>query len=73
AKIVESHNVTGGPSPNEVERMIKIRKEWNLSANSKLSKRKSELEEAYEKMRLIIKSYLSLSKSEPQALKSSKL
>ncbi|MEM3640313.1 MAG: argininosuccinate lyase [Candidatus Bathyarchaeia archaeon] len=73
AKIVESHNVTGGPSPNEVERMIKIRKEWNLSAESKLSKRKSELEEAYEKIQLIINSYLSSSKSEPQALKSSKL
>jgi argininosuccinate lyase len=73
AKIVESHNVMGGPSPNEVERMIKIRKEWNLSAESKLSKRKSELEEAYEKMQLIINSYLSSFKSEPQALKSSKL
>ncbi|MEM3054847.1 MAG: lyase family protein, partial [Candidatus Bathyarchaeia archaeon] len=71
-KIVESHNVMGGPSPNEVERMLKTRKEWSLLAKSKLSKRKLEVDKAYEEMRAVIKSYLTSSKSEPQALKSPK-
>ncbi|MGB9853257.1 MAG: argininosuccinate lyase [Candidatus Bathyarchaeales archaeon] len=71
-KIVESHDVMGGPSPNKVDRMLKTRKEWSLSAKSRLAKRKLEADKAYEQMQLIIKSYLSSSNSAPQALKSSK-
>jgi argininosuccinate lyase len=71
-KIVESHNVMGGPSSNEVDRMLKTRKEWILLAKSKLSKRKLEVEGAYEQLQSIIKSYLTSANSAPQALKSSK-
>lgn len=70
-KIVESHNVTGGPSPNEVDRMLKTRKEWSLLAKSKLSKRKLEADKAYKQMRSIIKFHLTSSNSIPQTLKSS--
>ncbi|MGB9959291.1 MAG: argininosuccinate lyase [Candidatus Bathyarchaeales archaeon] len=71
-KIVESHNVVGGPSPKEVARMLKIRKEQSLLAKSEVAKRKLELEKAYEQMQSIIKSYLTSSNSAPQALKSPK-
>jgi argininosuccinate lyase len=71
-KIVESHNVMGGPSPNEVNRMLKTRKEWTFLAKSKLSKRRLEVERTYEQLQSIIKSYLTSANSEPQTLKSQK-
>ncbi|MGQ9641786.1 MAG: argininosuccinate lyase [Candidatus Bathycorpusculaceae bacterium] len=69
-KIVESHNIKGGPSPNEVNRMLKTRKEWTLLAKSTLLKRKLEADKAYEQLQLIIKSHLTSSNSAPQTLKS---
>jgi argininosuccinate lyase len=71
-KIVESHNVMGGPSSNEVNRMLKTRKEWTFLAKSKLSKRRLEVERTYEQLQSIIKSYLTSANSEPQTLKSQK-
>ncbi|MCS7114707.1 MAG: argininosuccinate lyase [Nitrososphaerota archaeon] len=63
-KIVESHNVIGGPSPNEVRRMLIVRKEKISLAKSKIANRKLQLRNADEKIRAIINSYLSSSESE---------
>ncbi|MEM3463989.1 MAG: argininosuccinate lyase [Candidatus Bathyarchaeia archaeon] len=64
-KIVESHNVRGGPSPDEVERMLKIRKEWILSSKSNLSNKKLKLKETSEKLQSTIKLHLLTHNGEP--------
>lgn len=56
-KFIESHNLVGGPSPMEVERMLKVRKRWTILSRSKISEMKSKLDEAEDKLKSVIKSY----------------
>ena len=58
-KFVESHNARGGPSPTEVKRMLKVRKQWKALSRSNLSKKKLELNEADDKLRSVTQSYSS--------------
>jgi argininosuccinate lyase len=55
-KLVEAYKVRGGPSPVEVERMLKIRKRWVIHSKSSLSKIKLKLDEAEDKLQSIVKS-----------------
>ena len=56
---VESHNARGGPSPTEVKRMLKVRKQWTALSKSNLSKKKLELNEADDKLQSVVHSYSS--------------
>ncbi len=56
-KFVEAHNVRGGPSPNEVKRMARIRKRWTILSRNRLAEEKSGLEEAEEKLESVINAY----------------
>jgi argininosuccinate lyase len=58
-KFVESHNARGGPSPTEVKRMLKVRKQWKALSRANLSKKKLELNEADDKLRSVTQSYSS--------------
>ncbi|UCE57850.1 MAG: argininosuccinate lyase [Candidatus Bathyarchaeota archaeon] len=58
-KFVESHKARGGPSPTEVNRMLRIRKQWTAVSESKLSKKKLELNEANNKLQSLVQSYSS--------------
>jgi hypothetical protein len=58
-KFVESHNARGGPSPTEVKRMLKVRKQWKALSRSNLSKKKLKLNEADDKLRSVTQSYSS--------------
>jgi len=68
-KIVEWHNVRGGPSPSEVERMLKARIEGVDSLRAETSKMRSKIKNAHKKLRLIIKSYMYSSNEPPKCLK----
>ena len=68
-KLVESHNVRGGPSPIEVERMLRVRKEWNALARSNSSKKRLKLDEAEDRLQSVVESYSSLDKSSIVKLK----
>ncbi len=68
-KFVESHNARGGPSPIEVKRMLKVRKQWISLAMSNLSKKKLRLESAEDKLQSIVQSYLSSESSSSEKLK----
>lgn len=57
-KFIEAHNVRGGPSPMEVERMLKVRKRWTILSRSRLSEKKSELDGAEDTLESVIKSYM---------------
>ncbi|MGQ9460179.1 MAG: argininosuccinate lyase [Candidatus Bathyarchaeaceae archaeon] len=70
-KIVKSHNAIGGPSPTEVKRMLKIRKQWTVLARSNLSETKRKLNEAEDRLRSIVKSYSSSDNASIIKLKSS--
>jgi argininosuccinate lyase len=70
-KIVKSHSVRGGPSPTEVKRMLKTRKNWTNLARSNLSEKKHKLNEAEEKLQSVVKSYSSSGKASIVKLKSS--
>ena len=70
-KIVKSHNARGGPSPTEVERMIKIRKQWTVKAKSKLSEKKHKLNEAEGRLQSVVQSYSSSDNASIVKLKSS--
>jgi len=59
SKLVETYNVRGGPSPIEVERMLKIRKQWITLSKSNLFKKKLKIAEAENKLQSIVKSYSS--------------
>jgi len=58
-KFVESHKARGGPSPTEVKRMLKVRKQWTALSRSNLSKRKLELDEADDRLQSLVQSYSS--------------
>ncbi len=69
-RLVETHNVTGGPSPAEVKRMLGIRKEWKIISRSKLSKKKNKLKEAEDRLQSLVESYSDSEKSSIVKLKS---
>jgi len=69
-KFVESHKARGGPSPIEVERMLRIRKQWTVMSRSNLSKKKLKLDEAEAKLQSIVESYSSSNCSSSVKLKS---
>jgi len=54
---VKAHNARGGPSPMEVERMIKIRERWTILSRTWISEKKSKIGEAEEKLESTIKTY----------------
>jgi len=56
-KFVETHNARGGPSPIEVERMMRIRKKWTSFSRARLSEKKSRLDEAEEKLESVVNTY----------------
>ncbi len=58
-RLVETHNVIGGPSPAEVKRMLGIRKEWTITSRSKLSKKKNKLKEAKDRLQSLVETYSS--------------
>jgi argininosuccinate lyase len=58
-KFVESHKARGGPSPTEVIRMLKVRKQWMALARSNLSKKKLELNKADDRLQSSVQSYSS--------------
>jgi argininosuccinate lyase len=70
-KIVKSHNARGGPSPTEVKRMLKIRKERAVLAMSNLSEKKRKLNEAEDRLQSVVQSYSSSGNASIVKLKSS--
>jgi len=70
-KFVESHKTRGGPSPTEVKRMLRVRKQWIALSRSNLSKKKLELNEADDKLRSVVQSYSSSDTASIAKLKSS--
>jgi argininosuccinate lyase len=66
-KFIESHNLVGGPSPMEVERMLKVRKRWTILSRAKISEMKSKLDEAEDKLKSVIKSYTTATANLPKA------
>jgi len=71
-KFVETHNLTGGPSPVEVKRMLKVRRRWIVLSKSRLSEKKSKLDEAGDTLRHVIKSCSTLDSKASEKLKSLK-
>ena len=70
-KFVESHKARGGPSPTEVERMLKVRKQWAALSRSRLSKKKLELNEADDRLQSVAQSYSSSDNASIAKLKTS--
>jgi len=70
-KFVESHKARGGPSPTEVERMLKVRKQWAALSRSRLSKKKLELNEADDRLQSLVQSYSSSDNASIAKLKTS--
>lgn len=68
-KFVESHKTRGGPSPTEVKRMLKTRKEWTALSSSNLSKKTLELKEADDLLRSLVQSCSSSDKTSMITLK----
>ncbi|MBC7130977.1 argininosuccinate lyase [Candidatus Bathyarchaeota archaeon] len=59
SKVIESHDVIGGPSYKEVERMLKLRKKELTSTRSKITRRMLNIEKSFENLRSIVNNYLS--------------
>lgn len=57
-KFVESHKVTGGPAPTEVERMLKNRRELIKKSKASLKEKKLKLEEAEFQMKSEIQRFI---------------
>jgi argininosuccinate lyase len=70
-KFVESHKARGGPSPTEVERMLKVRKKWTTLSRSNLSKKKLELDESDDRLQSLVQSYSSSDNASIAKLKTS--
>jgi len=70
-KTVKSHNARGGPSPIEVKRMLKIRKQRTVMARSNLSGKKRKLNEAEKRLQSVVQSYSSSDDASIVKLKSS--
>jgi len=59
SKFVESHKAKGGPSPTEVKRMLKNRKQLTAQSKSNLSKKENKLEEADSQLKSVVQRYSS--------------
>jgi len=59
SKFVESHKTKGGPSPTEVKRMLKNRKQLTTQSKTNLKKKKSKLEEADSQLKSVVQRYSS--------------
>lgn len=57
-EFVKAHDVRGGPSPNQVKKMLRVRKRWTVLSRSRLSEKKSKLDEAENRLESVIKSCL---------------
>ncbi len=60
AKFVESHKVKGGPSPLEVKRMIKNRKQLIAKSKMNLKAKKGKLDEADSQLESLVSGYLKM-------------
>jgi len=69
-EFVKAHDVRGGPSPNQVKTMLSIRKQWTVLSRSRLSEKKSKLDEAENTLESVIKSCLTSYNSSGEKLKS---
>jgi argininosuccinate lyase len=72
SEFVKAHNASGGPSPKQVKKMLKTRKQWIALSKSRLSDEKSKLNKAENTLESVIKSYLSSDNSKGAKLKSEK-
>ncbi len=70
-KLVETHNVKGGPAPVEVKRALAAREKQLLATKSNISKMDKELEEAENKLDSAVQSYLPVKKRENTTFKNS--
>jgi len=70
SEFVKAHNASGGPSPKQVKKMLRARKQWIVLSKSRLSDTKSKLDKAENTLESVIKSYLSLDNSKGAKLKS---
>ena len=70
SEFVKAHNVSGGPSPEQVKKMLKTRKQWVAKSNAGLADEKSKLNKAENLLKSLIKSYLSSASSKDAKLKS---
>jgi argininosuccinate lyase len=57
-KFIERHKARGGPSPVEVRRMLKNRKQLTAQSKLNLEEKKSKLYEAEVELKAVVKSYL---------------
>jgi argininosuccinate lyase len=69
-EFVKAHNIMGGPSPNQVKRMLKTRKQRITSSKSSLSDEKIKLNKRENTLKSVIKTYLSSDNSKSAKLKS---
>jgi hypothetical protein len=70
SEFVKTHNVSGGPSPEQVKKMLKTRKQWIVQSKSRLADEKSTLNKAENMLKSVIKSYLTSDNSKDAKLKS---
>jgi argininosuccinate lyase len=69
-EFVKAHNASGGPSPNQVKRMLKTRKQWITTSKSSLSDENIKLNKKENTLKSVIKTYLSSDNSKSAKLKS---
>jgi argininosuccinate lyase len=60
AKFVESHKAKGGPSPAEVKRILKNRKELTSQSKAYLKEKKCKLDAADSQLKLVVDGYLKI-------------
>ena len=70
-EFVKAHDVTGGPSPNQVKKMLRVRKRWTVLSRSRLSEKKSKLDEAEDMLESVVESCLFSDSLNSAKLKSS--
>ncbi len=68
-KLVETHNVKGGPAPVEVKRALAAREKQLFATKSNISKMDKKLEEAENKLESTVQSYLPAKKSKNTTFK----
>ncbi|NIR87349.1 argininosuccinate lyase [Candidatus Bathyarchaeota archaeon] len=70
-EFVRAHDVRGGPSPSQVKRMLRVRKRWTVLSRSRVSEKKSKLDDAENTLKSVVKSCLISESSSGAKLKSS--
>lgn len=70
-KLVETHNVKGGPAPVEVKRALATRQKQLFATKSNISKMDKELEEAENTLDFAVQSYLPVKKPKNTTFKNS--